>query len=183
MAAHVFHKHQHVLATEQRAAVHRACGFVRGFLEADGIHQTIQLRLGELRLGQLNAVHLVHQAAKHTALPATGGHHLARGALFNAGNTVARAHGGGVHLPVHGDGFNVEHRIHQPLVAQVAQHQQLGVRAQRHQRDQLPAVHIHRQGALCRDVHLLCLSPLVDHIHRLGEGGLRLSQAGQYERL
>ena len=40
MAAHVFHKHQHVFATEQRAAVHRACGFVRGFREADGILQT-----------------------------------------------------------------------------------------------------------------------------------------------
>jgi hypothetical protein len=43
-------------------------------------------------------------------------------------------------VPVDGDRFDVGHRIDQALVAQVAEHQQLGRRAEGHEGDQLALV-------------------------------------------
>ncbi len=53
------------------------------------------------------------------------------------------------------------------------------MRAQRHQRDQFPGGRHTPSRRALRDVHRLGPLPPVDHIHRLGEGGLALVQAGQ----
>ena len=58
---------------------------------------------------------------------------------------------GCVHVPIDGDRFDIAHRIDQPLVAQVAEHQQLRRSAEGHQRDQLAVVDEDGQGALGGD--------------------------------
>ena len=71
------------------------------------------------------------------------------------------------------------HAAHQPLVAQVGQHEQFRMRAQGHQRDQLALVDIDRQGALRRDGGELHHAMLVDGLHLLRERCARLGQPGK----
>ncbi|MNV11087.1 hypothetical protein D3C71_1016380 [compost metagenome] len=182
MAPHIFHKGEQRLPPEQGATVHGACGLVGGFLEADGVDDAVQLALCQACLRQGDAVHLVHEPAKHTALAAAGGDDLARGALFNAGDAVARAHGCGVHFPIDGDGFDVEHRLHQPLVAQIAQHQQFRLRAQGHEGDEFTLVDIDGERPLGGNLHLLALAQFVHDLHAVGKGRMRLRQARQHGR-
>ena len=92
---------------------------------------------------------------------------------------MASAYGGSVDVPINGDGLDIEHRIHQPLVAQVAQHQQLGLRAQRHQGDEFALVHIDGERTLCGNLHLLALAQFIDGLHTVGERRLGLRQARQ----
>jgi hypothetical protein len=72
------------------------------------------------------------------------------------------AHGGGAHVPVDRHRLDLVHLADQPLVAQVAQHQQFGAFAQGHQRDQLALVDEDRQRPLGGDVDAALLSVLVD---------------------
>ncbi|MNV93074.1 hypothetical protein D3C71_1877210 [compost metagenome] len=95
---------------------------------------------------------------------------------------MAGAHGGGVDIPVHGDGVDIEHRIHQPLIAQVTEHQQLGLCAQRHQGDQLAFVYIDREWPFSGNLHLLALAEFIDDLHCMGEWRTRLCQIWQLLR-
>ena len=128
--------------------------------------------------GQAQPVHVLHQVAEHAALAAAGGDHAAGGFFFDAVDAGAGFDGGGPHIPVHRDRFNLIQRRHQTLVAQIAQHQPFGVATQRHQGDQLPFVHIHREGTLCRNGDGARLSILVSHVHRASQASLRGGQAG-----
>ena len=69
----------------------------------------------------------------------------------------------------------------QPLVAQVAQHQQFGRGAQRHQRDQLALVDEDGQRSLDRDVDAAVLAVLVEHLDlaRQRQACVRQTQANR----
>ena len=82
---------------------------------------------------------LGHQVAEHAALPAAGGDDLLRGALLDAVDAGVRLDGSGADLPVDRDRLDVGCRFDQALVQQVAEHQQFGRGAERHQRDQFAA--------------------------------------------
>ena len=107
-------------------------------------------------------VHIVHQIAKHAALAAAGGDHALGRALLDVVNALAGLDRSGPHLPVDGDGLDVMHGTHQTLVAQKAQHQQLGMPAQRHQRHQLALVHINGERPFAGNGAGHRLTPFVD---------------------
>ncbi len=75
----------------------------------------------------------------------------------------------GVDVPVDLDRNDVLHPVEQPLVAQVAERQSLGRRAQRHQRDELVLVDVERERMLARDRRVANVAVLVDGAH--GERG------------
>ena len=77
VAAHVFHKHQHLLAPEERASMDRARAFVGALLQANGVDDAVKLGLREPGWRQLDGAHIVHQGAEHAALAAAGGDHPA----------------------------------------------------------------------------------------------------------
>jgi hypothetical protein len=86
-----------------------------------------------------------------------------RGACGPVGRRPAQAHRGGTDLPIHGDRLDVTGAVDQPLVEQPAQHQQLGPRAECHQRDQLVLVDKHRQRALDRNRPRALVAGFVAH--------------------
>ena len=79
------------------------------------------------------------------------------------------AHRRCIGVPVDGDGFDVGRLLHQPLVAQVAQHQPVGVGTQGHQGDQLALVQVDGQRAFGRDVDHAYLTVLIHCLHRRGQ--------------
>ena len=103
--------------------------------------------------GSFSGIELVHQVAEHRALAAAGGDDAARGARLDALRRAgARLDRSGFDVPVDRDRIDIVERCDQALVAQVAQCQQLGGSAQRHQRDHLALVDEQRQWPLGRDV-------------------------------
>ena len=103
------------------------------------------------RRRQRDRFQVAHQVAEHRALAAAGRHHPLGGLLVEALDAGARLDRGRVDVPVDGDRVDVVDRIDQALVAQVAEHQQLGRRAQGHQRDQLALVDEHGERPLGRN--------------------------------
>jgi len=104
----------------------------------------------------------VHEPAENAPLAAAGGDRAPRGSLLEPLDARAGFHRGGADFPIHGDGLDLIDRSHEALVAQVAQHQPLGPRAQRHQRDELALVHIQRERPLGRDRRGAELAVFVD---------------------
>ncbi len=178
VAAHIFDKHQHILPLEQRAAVYRPGGLVGALLQPDGVDDAVELGLAECGGGQHQRVDVGHQVAKHTALAAAGGDHTAGGAFLDLVDARAGFDRRCTDLPVHRDGVDVGHRLHQPLVAQVTQHQQLGLRTQRHECDQLPFVHIDGECTFGGDGDGLYIAVFVDGFDRLRQWCTGLREAG-----
>jgi hypothetical protein len=179
VATHVLHEAEHLVAPEQRAAMHGTRGLVGAVLHADGVDDGVQLLLRQGGWGQHQLVHIGHQVAKHTALSATGGHHLAGGPGFDVGNAAARLDGGSADLPIHRDRLDLVHAGNQALVAQVAQHQQLGLRAQGHQGDQFTIVDVDRERTLNRNPDALQLAVFVDSAELARQRQARVGQARQ----
>ena len=181
---HVFDKQQHlrfgVAQTEHGAGVHRAGRLVGAFFQPDGVDQAVELALGDAGIGrQFELIDLVHEPAEHAALTAARGDHTVRCFCFNVVNAAARAHGRRTDLPVHGDRLDLTDVADQALVAQVTQHQQLGVRAQGHQGDQFTLVHIDRQRTFGRNRHVLALAVFIDHLDLAGQRGAGAGQRWQ----
>ena len=156
VAADVLDEGQHLALAEQRAAVHRAGRLVRALLLAHGVEQAVERRLRQARRRlrrrrQAHRIELAHQVAEHRALAAAGGDDALGGLLVEALDAGARLDGGGVDVPVDGDRIDLVAPIDEALVAQVAEDEQLGEGAERHQRDELALVDEHRQRALGRD--------------------------------
>ena len=86
-----------------------------------------------------------HQVAEHRALAAAGGDDALGGLLVEALDAGAGLHRRRVDVPVDGDRVDVVAPIDQALVAQIAEHEQLGRSAERHQRDELALVDEDRQ--------------------------------------
>ena len=103
---------------------------------------------GSLGGGSVDRFQVAHQVAEHRALAAAGRDHPLGGLLVEALDAGAGLDRGRVDVPVDGDRVDVVDRIDQALVAQVAEHQQLGRRAQGHQRDQLALVDEHGERPL-----------------------------------
>ena len=165
---------------KQRAGMHRTGRLVGALLEPDHIDDGVELRLLQPRFGgQADGVYLVHEVAEHTPLAAARGDHAPGGALLDAVNALAGFDRRGVDLPVHRDRLDFVHRRDQALVEQVAQHQPFGVRAQRHERDELALVHVHREVAFGRNGDGLAHTMLVHDLDRSGQRRARLGQLGQ----
>ena len=182
MAAHVFYKHQHAFALKQRAAVYRACGFVNAVVQADGVHDAIELALGDGGRGQLDAVDIRHQIAKHTALPAAGGDYALGSFFLQVFNAFIGLDRRSAHFPINGNGLHFLRRCHQALVEQIAQHQPLGLRAQGHERHDFALVHIHRQRTLGGDLQALRFAVFIKYFNSLRHRHLGAAQAGQTRR-
>ena len=73
-------------------------------------------------------------------------------------------------------------RLHEPLVAQVAEHQQLGRGAERHQRDELALVDEDRQRPLGGNRDAAPLAELVEHLDLARQRRAGLGQARQRTR-
>ena len=179
MAAHVFDEDQHLLALEQRAAVHRASRFVGALLQPDGVDDAVKLALRQRGGGQLELVDLGHQVAKHAALAAAGGHHFFGGASLDVRDALTGLDRSSADIPVDRDRFDLVRRLHQALVAQKAQHQQLRLGAQRHQGDQLALVHIDGEGPFGRYRDRAGFAKLVDGAHLLHQRRTGAGEVGQ----
>ena len=156
VAADVLHEGQQVALPEQGAAVHRAGRLVRALLDAHGVEQAVELALGQARrrladVGQADRVDRAHQVAEDRALPAAGRDDALGGPLVESLDAGTRLHGGRADVPVDGDRIDVGRALDQSLVSQVAEDEQLGRRAERHQRHQLALVDEDRQRALGGD--------------------------------
>jgi hypothetical protein len=91
---------------------------------------------------------------------------------------VAGAHRRGLHRPVHIDAVDLARLLDQTLIEQVAEHQQFGVCAQGHQRDQLAFVEVDRQRTFGRDVDLPMLAMLIEYPDRPHDLAARPAEAG-----
>ena len=146
---------------------------VSRFLEPDDVDQAVELALRDENIGgQLDLVYFIHQATKHAALPATGRHHAVRGFFFNILDAMTGSNSGRTDFPIDSNRLDVMNRPDEALVSQVTQHQQLGVGAQSHQRDQFPLVDIHRERTLGRNGDFELLAIFVDRINLAGQRGL-----------
>ena len=117
------------------------------------------------RIGQLHRIDAVHQAAEHGALAATGGDHalaVLRLEVRDAARVVRTAAAPTSQSTVIDSTCST--RIDQPLVAQVTEHQQFGLRAQGHQRDQLALVDEQRQRPLVGDMDRAPFAVFVEHL-------------------
>jgi len=180
VAAHVLDEHQHLAAPEERTAVHRARLAVDAVLLAHRFQHAVQRALADARagrVGQTDGVQLRHRVAEYRALAAAGGDHAVRGPGRDVMHAAVGAYGGCADVPVHGDRFDFLHRVDEALVAQVAQHQQFGALAQRHQRHQLALVDEDRQGALGRNVQVTVLAVLVEDLNFAQQLAARRGQA------
>ena len=150
----------------ERTAVHGAGLLVDGFVQSDAVQQVEQRCLRQRRAGrQADVIDLFHQIAEHRALAASGGLGAPRGLAFDVGHAGARANGAGLGLPIHLNRDDVVDRRDQALVAQVANGERLGRRAQRHQRDEFMLVDIDRQRMLAGHRHCARFTMLIHGPH------------------
>ncbi len=158
--------------------MHRAGLLVNAVLLPDGLGNGLNVTLPyPRRRGKLQGVNLFHQRAKHTALSAACSDNARCGFFLNplhrpaAGFDRCRPH-----VPIDGDGFDGTEIRHQPLVAQVAQHQPFGMTAQCHERNQLFFIQIHRQRSFGRNGQYSTLTVLVQHGYLTSQGCLCRTQ-------
>ncbi len=182
VAADVFDKALQRVAVKQRAAVHRSGLAVHAVAQLHLVEQADQRGLAQargLRVGQAGLAQLRHRVAKDRTLPAAGGDDAARDAGFEVADAVAGAHRRGLHRPVHIDAVDLARLLDQTLIEQVAEHQQFGIRAQSHQRDQLAFVEVDRQRTFGRDVDLPMLAMLIEYPDRPHDLAARPAEAGR----
>jgi hypothetical protein len=180
---HVFDEHQQFgflrLQTEERAAMHRTRLAVDAVLLAHGFEHAVQCALADahrVHVGQAHAAELRQHITKHRALAASRGHHAVCGAFGDVGHTLVCAHGCGAHVPIDGDGFDLAHLGDQPLIAQVAQHQQFRAGTQGHQRDDLALVHVDRERPFGRNVDAAAVAVFVQDLDLAQQLATRLGQ-------
>ncbi len=89
-------------------------------------------------------------------------------ALVEILGKVPGDHRGGLHLPVDMHRFQVLATLQQPLVAQIAHHQCLGIRPEGHQRDDLAFVEIEGQRPLGGDRLTTRIAILVEDLDLQG---------------
>ena len=159
-------KHQHLAAAEQRAAVHRAGLAVDAVLLAHQLRAcraACAWRMRALRASGSAATRRSPIRSPNT-VPWPQPVVTTRRAVFRSKSldAGARAHRRGADVPVDGDRLDVVDRVDQALVAQVAEHQQLGLRAQRHQRDQLALVDEHASAAARPELDAAPVAELVE---------------------
>ena len=152
VTTHVFDEIQKLRrCAEERAAMHRAGLLVNRFVFAHQLGQRVERRLREARFErQFHVINVGHQIAKHGAAAAAGGLGSMRHFFVEIDEAVPGVNGGRVDLPIHLHSDDFIERIDQALVAQITEHQGFRRCAERHQREDLALVDVHRQRVFAR---------------------------------
>ena len=180
MAAYVLDEGQDPGPLAERASVHRARLAVDLVVRADLPEEVVDEGLAHLDLRHLRVVDHVDGATEHRALAAAGGHRAA-GELLLEVDDAGACEGADVdrlEVPVDLHRLHVGEPFDEPLVAEVAEGERLGIGAEGHQGHDLAVVHLEGQGRLARDVGRALLPVLVHDGDRVGGGEARIGHAG-----
>ena len=162
--------------------MHRTGGLVHRLVAAHRVEHRVQRVLREpYVLAQFDGVDFLHQVAEHRALAAAGGDGAFGHFSVEVVDAAPGGDRGGVGVPVHLHRGDVRNRRHQPLVAQVAEHQRLRRLAEGHQGDEFAFVQVDRERMFARDRRADRFAAFVDRLDLEGGGTARRSEFRQGE--